>query len=90
MQSATHGRMQTGRCLQGENSKFMEANKDDPQYLGCSVDVLAILDRRCSGKNQCDIRLPDGELANAKPCYEGLQMFLEAQYSCINGERPNI
>ena len=76
--------MQTERCL--EDSKLMEINGNDPQYLGCSADVLAILDRRCSGKMHCDVRFPDIELLNTKPCYPGLEMFLEAKYACINGK----
>src|ERR1700733_1500186 len=89
MRSATYGRMSIGRCITEEE---VEAQKsavgDDPRYLGCSADVLSILDRKCSGKRQCDIRTADVSYNNVRPCFPGLIAYLEVSYDCIAGKWP--
>ena len=84
MRRATYGRMRIGKCIEAEEDVL--ANGNDPRYLGCSVDVLDILDNRCSGEAQCDVSVNDQELGNTKPCYKSLRMHLEASYSCAGGE----
>ena len=84
MRRATYGRMRIGKCIEAEEDVL--ANGNDPRYLGCSVDVLDILDSRCSGEAQCDVSVNDQELGNTKPCYKSLRMHLEASYSCAGGE----
>lgn len=75
MRSAAYGRMRLGRCVEA-----------DLGYLGCAKDVLEIADRRCSGKQECEIRIPDGEFDKTKPCYKELKVYLEANYSCLPGK----
>ena len=83
MTSAIYGRMRIGKCIEAEDD--VAAMGNDPRYLGCSVDVLAILDDKCSGKVQCDIAVFDDDLHSKNPCYKGLTLYLEASYSCLNG-----
>src|SRR5688572_6772335 len=68
MKSATYGRMRIGRCI---TSKGIEERGpqvlQDPRYLGCSLNVLDILDRKCSGKTQCEIRVHDIAQENVTP-----------------------
>src|SRR6218665_1508884 len=81
MKSATYGRMSIGRCITAE-----EADELGSRYLGCSVDVLPQLDRKCSGKSECDIRVAEISVENVKPCPQSLRFYLEANYDCINGK----
>lgn len=82
MRSATYGRMQVGRCVTREE---MEVLGDDPRYIGCSVDVLEILDRSCSGRESCEFRVGELSERNIRPCIRGLVVYLEASYECIAG-----
>lgn len=75
IESALYGRMRIGRCVEA-----------DLGYLGCQANVLDIVDRLCSGKTQCDIRIPDAELDASKPCYKELKVYLEVAYKCVRGE----
>ena len=88
MRSATYGRMRIGRCISAEEVAAQRSltGGDDARILGCSADVLSILDRKCSGKSQCDIRTADVSYNNAKPCFPGLISYLEASYYCITGK----
>lgn len=87
MKSATYGRMRIGRCITADE---VEAQKsavgDDPRYLGCSSDVLSLLDRKCSLKAECQVRLSDISAENIKPCFPGLISYLELSYGCLTGQ----
>jgi len=87
MKSATYGRMRIGRCISSTGVDALgPLVGQDPRYLGCSVDVLDILDRRCSGRSQCDIVVAGMSLENATPpCFPELMVYLEISYECING-----
>jgi len=74
-----------GRCTETEGEEIAQ----NPRFFGCSADVTAILHARCSGKKQCEIRIPDPELENTGACVVGLRMFLEASYYCVEG-RPSL
>jgi len=84
MTSARWGRMKTGRCL-GE-SNLLALHQNDPLFLGCYEDVLAVLDEKCSGRPRCEVRIPNADLDNIKPCYPELQRYLEVSYSCVKGK----
>jgi len=88
MQSATYGRMRIGRCITAEEVAAQRSLAgDDPRFLGCSEDVLSILDTKCSGKVMCEIRrLNDISDEKIQPCFPGLKMYLEINYRCINGK----
>ena len=81
IQEAIYGRRQVGRCIEAENSDLAE----DPRYLGCHADVLGLLDAKCSGKKQCELRIPDPDLDQATSCVKSLRMFLEVRYTCVEG-----
>jgi len=88
MLSARYGRMKIGRCVKREPG--FEPMLQDPRYLGCSVDVLNIVSRLCSGQTECSLRVPDQNFDNIKPCYDNLKMHLEAAHVCINGKRHAV
>ncbi|ESO12751.1 hypothetical protein HELRODRAFT_159334 [Helobdella robusta] len=75
MTSAWYGRMKIGKCV-----KFQIGSGS------CGRDVLLLVDRRCSGKRMCDIRIPDAELESSKPCGKELKNYLEASYVCLRVE----
>ena len=85
IQEAIYGRRQAGRCIEAENSDLAE----DPRYLGCHADILGLLDAKCSGKKQCEVRIPDPDLEQATPCVKSLKMFLEVRYTCVEGAYKN-
>ena len=84
MTSARWGRMKTGRCLK-IHPKLMASVSDDPMFLGCSEDVLSLLDTKCSSKPACDVVVPNPDLDKVTPCYEDQTRYLEASYSCVKG-----
>jgi len=81
IQEAIYGRRRAGRCTKAEGSDMAE----DPRYLGCHADVLELLDAKCSGKKDCELRVPDPDLEQATPCVKSLKMFLEVRYTCVEG-----
>jgi len=81
IQEAIYGRRRAGRCIEAENSNLV----DDPRYLGCHADVLALLNAKCSGKKECELRIPDPDLDQATSCDKSLRMFLEVRYTCVDG-----
>jgi len=84
MTSARWGRMKTGRCLE-IHPNSLAAQGHDPLFLGCSEDVLSIMDRKCSGRSTCNVRVYD-ELNDVRPCYPDLTRYLEYSYKCVKGE----
>jgi len=84
MTSARWGRMKTGRCL-NIHPTLLAATGHDPLFIGCSSDVLSLLDRKCSGRSECDVRIPDTDLDTVTPCYPDQKSFLEASYTCVKG-----
>ena len=79
MESAFYGRRRLGRCIKAKVSG------QDPQSIGCFSDVMALADARCSGKFQCEIRIPDPELDSQNSCNDELRVYLEASYKCASG-----
>ena len=75
METARYGRMQLGRCIE-----------KDLGYIGCSINVIDLLDSRCSGKTQCEFQTPDRELSKLQPCLKDLTSYLEVSYHCVKGE----
>ena len=76
MNSADYGRMEVGKCI-----------KKDSEFLGCTNNVLPILDRWCSGRQKCIIMVnndDDLEAANEN-CLESLKKYLKIEYSCLEG-----
>jgi len=86
IQEAIYGRRQVGRCIEAENSDLAE----DPRYLGCHADVLYLLDAKCSGKKECELRIPDPDLERATSCVKSLKMFLEVRYTCVEGASQKL
>ena len=68
--TAEYGRMQIGRCVSS---------------IGCSGNVLSILDKVCSGRQQCTLSIPHAELDASVSCEDELTMYLAATYECLRG-----
>lgn len=83
MLTAQFGRMRFGRCLVEEPGFAPMAN--NPRFVGCFDDVKQVLDQRCSGLSECDVRITDQTFEGTQPCYAGLKMHLEASFMCIKG-----
>ena len=62
--------------------------QSDMGHLGCAADVTSVLDRTCSGLQQCQVPVDDERLRKTAPCAEELTWYLLASYSCVNGEYP--
>ena len=75
MQMARYGRMSLGKCI-----------KIDLGYLGCVVDVLSVMDYKCSGRTSCSLNVDDDKLYQTKPCPTDTTPHLQASYSCIKGK----
>ena len=76
MGAARYGRMALGRCV-----------RTDFGFLGCAKDVLSPMDKKCSGRRTCHVRIPDAVLDTYQPCQGDLTRYLEAEYHCVRGMR---
>ena len=77
MKTARYGRIRFGRCM-----------REDHGSVGCAADVLAHLDRKCSGRRSCRMMIPDATLHGIHPCPKELMPYLEASYLCVRGNLP--
>ena len=74
--SAEYGHMTVGRCI----------TEADPRYLGCSNDVLPVLDGRCSGRRDCSFNIPDNEIESfSLDCPKFTMKYLNLEHMCIQG-----
>lgn len=71
MTSALYGRMRIGRCIRGTFN------------IGCSNDVMALFDDRCSGRKSCNVSVRS--LVDSRPCQRDFASYLEASYRCVAG-----
>jgi len=76
MTSAEYGRMEVGRCIPKEND-----------FMGCTNDILQLLDGWCSGHRECNIKVPTIDLEKENTdCLEVLKLYLKATYSCMRSK----
>jgi len=73
--SALYGRMHISKCV-----------KENFGFIGCSTDVLELVDSQCSGRRECSIRILDENFGNAKPCHDDLKTYLQVVYRCVKGK----
>lgn len=84
MKSAIYGRMRIGRCITKEEVDILRPGHEE---IGCSSDVLDVMDRKCSRKTECSIRIFDISLETTRPCSSAvLNLYLETKYECIKGK----
>jgi len=81
---AIYGRRHIGKCISPDD--IYSEIADNPQYLGCFANVLHLLDAKCSGRQSCQVRIPDVELERTKPCLKDLKLFLEVRHHCVEGK----
>lgn len=72
--AAMYGRMKLGRCV-----------RTDFGFVGCYTDVMELVQRRCSGRRRCEIRIPDPIFDDTRPCNEDLKSYFETSYRCVKG-----
>lgn len=70
-----YGRMREGRCITTDYGK-----------IGCSMDVLGLLDHHCSGLSTCDVIVSKLVPEDQQPCPRDFRSYLEANYSCVKGK----
>ncbi len=75
MERARYGRMRMGRCVTKNYGN-----------IGCNVDVRSYVDTLCSGRQSCEIKVPDERMFEQKPCVKDVTAYLEASYRCQKGE----
>lgn len=74
VERARYGRMNLSKCV-----------RENFGYIGCSNDVLDVMDAYCSGRKTCSLRILDENFMNMKPCHEDLKSYLGIEYRCIKG-----
>jgi len=83
MDVALYGRRQLGKCIEASD---VEELGEQSRHIGCFSDVISLVDARCSGKAECDIRIPDPILQQSTKCPRSLVMYMEASYLCVEGK----
>ena len=74
--SAEYGRMELGRCITEPN-----------EFMGCTNDVLPLIDRWCSGRRECVVGVPNPKLEEFNQnCLKVLIKYLLLKYSCVPGK----
>ena len=75
MSHAVYGRMRIGKCVQRSRG-----------HVGCSSDILGVLDEKCSNKRSCTLDVVHLRVDEriSDPCQE-LTKYLEADYQCEKG-----
>jgi len=71
---ARYGRMREGRCMTATYG-----------VVGCSVDVLHLMDSLCSGRRQCDVSVASLVDEEHQPCPLDFRSFLELSHKCVTG-----
>ena len=66
--------------------------QSDYGYIGCTADVLDVMDSACSGRRRCDVAVPSAELerAAAVACPGDLKLYLTATYRCLPGKHRHV
>jgi len=82
IEKALYGRHKIGKCISEQETSFSQ----ESNFFGCYTDVGDIVNSKCSGRKQCQIRVPDADLERTRTCLPGLQMFLEVSYKCLEGK----
>ena len=56
--------------------------------MGCQNDVLYLVDRWCSGRQECSMFVPNEDLrrANTDCNVRGLTPYMEVEYSCVTSK----
>ena len=75
MKMAKYGRMHAGKCI------------STAYELKCEKDVLPYFDHQCSGRGECSVYIAGEMLYKMNPCSKELAPYLEADYTCVKGER---
>ena len=75
MTQAHFGQMRVGRCIE-----------EDLGYIGCSGDVIDLLDAQCSGRESCSVPVSNSAMIAKSSCRKSLLQYLEADYECRPGE----
>ena len=71
---AKYGRMREGRCMTSAYG-----------VVGCSSDVVHLLDALCSGRRQCDINVASLVDEQHQPCPLDFRSYLELSHKCVAG-----
>ncbi|ESN96079.1 hypothetical protein HELRODRAFT_189100 [Helobdella robusta] len=83
IQKAQYGRMNVGRCLTETELDAYGSNKNNPKFFGCYKDVKELMNKECSMKNSCDVRISELENLAEGVCGPGLKLHLNIAYSCL-------
>ena len=82
MTMANYGRMRVGKCISEEEAGMIQDSKN----IGCHRDVIKQMHERCSLEKECRMGIPNKELDKTRNCFPGLNLYLEAEYECLQGE----
>ena len=72
VEKAVYGRMRTGSCIK------------DTRDISCYEDVTSMAHRKCSGRQSCEITIPDRDFDKTQPCGE-MKNYLQISNTCIKG-----
>ena len=54
--------------------------------MGCSTNVISLLDKVCSGKRKCEYFASERDRFLTKPCPPGATPYLHVQHQCVDGK----
>ena len=68
---AEYGRMAGSSCINNAH--------------GCSLDVVILLDKQCSGRPNCEVFVANLVPEEHQPCNKDYRSFLRVSYTCLPG-----
>ncbi|ELU13375.1 hypothetical protein CAPTEDRAFT_208208 [Capitella teleta] len=69
--------------------RFKPCIERDYGYVGCQSDVLTLADSLCSGKRECELKIPVEKFGVNSTCPRDLSRHLQAEFSCVKVITPN-
>jgi len=73
LETALYGRMGPGKCVKSSQS------------VGCYVNVMDYVDRKCSGRQSCDVQVGTPKKDWPLACDTDRFAYLEVSYRCLEG-----
>ena len=78
VKTAKFGRMRVGRCVP----------RDRAYSLDCFTDVTRVMERECSGRQRCRVKVPHVDFHS--PCPKDLASYLDVDYVCRAGRHKQL
>ena len=75
MKSALYGRVRIGKCVSADSG-----------LIGCKENVTDLVNKHCSGRNECSLDVTPSQFEGLKPCPGDSKSYLQIEYACMKSK----